>query len=470
MMWQLLVVGVLGAVVGATELGARYRDDPAAALRTLPGVMYVTVNAAAAVAALVIVQAFGWTFGLARTASTLQVHVLQVLVAGLGSAALFRSSLFTVRQGSQEIGIGPSALLTGLLEQVEHGVDRQRALDRLRRDDLAGLSFDHDYVALTELCTGALQNPNKADAQALGELAARLKGEPDLSDADKLDCFALKLLTLVGPKAIRAAAERLRIRHSTESGDPDVTAPPAAAVPAEQAESWGEREAVLEWLVTHSADESRHLEAALELAWLDERLERYPSAAERYERLANAVGNMSPLLTDHELVIGWSNAEIALAESLLSLERPLESAALIFRDKAHDRLSGLLSQPGGQPGSYAAALYVLAQLPETSSYYALGYLTQALELVSAPIESPHADIKSLVHFARACHYLDDGNAEAAADDLMLASESPKRDLQIISASLGSLLLDNLPDDQAMALWRVIKPFGLVPRRAGMPQT
>src|SRR5205807_387619 len=159
-------------------------------------------------------------------------------------AALFRSSLFTVRQGDQEIGIGPSALLTGLLGLVDRSVDRRRALERLGRDDLAGLSFDRDYVALTELCTGALQNLDRADAQALGELAARLKNQPDLSDLAKLDCFALQLLTLVGPKAVQAAAQRLLERRATESPEPDEAAKTDTAVPPDQIQAWRARLAV----------------------------------------------------------------------------------------------------------------------------------------------------------------------------------------------------------------------------------
>jgi hypothetical protein len=445
--------------VGATELGARYRDDPVAALRTLPGLAYVMVNVVAAVAALVIVKAFGWTFGLGPNTSVLQVQVVQVLVAGVGSAALFRSSLFTVRQGDQEIGIGPSAILTGLLGLVDRGVDRQRALERLSRDDLEGLSFDRDYVTLTELCTGALQNPDKADAQALGELAARLRDEPGLSDAGKLDVFALKLLTLVGPKAIKAAAERVRKRRSAEPVVSDAASGPAAVGPAEQDAAWRERMALLSYVVERPVSVPGPMDAALELAWLQERLEQHHDAQQLYEELAAAVQSV-PSLTDHELMVAWSRVQISAEKAAI-----VQGLAIVLgHQDIADRLVKVCTSPGARPACYAAALYMLAQLPETSNDQALGYLTDGLKPFDG-VPHPHStygDIRHLLSFARARCYLAQGNTEAAAEDLALASMSADRELQIISSSLSSLLQDHLPDNQANALWRVIEPFGFVP--------
>lgn len=457
MIWQIVVAGALGCSVGVTELGARYRDDPVAALRTLPGLMYVTINGAAAVAALVIVKAFGWTFGLPRGASELQVQVIQVLVAGIGSAALFRSSLFTVRQGDQEIGIGPSALLTGLLGMVDRGVDRRRALERLGRDDLAGLSFDSDYVALTELCTGALQNLDKADAQALGELAARLKAESDLSDSAKLDCFGLQLLTLVGPKAVQAAAQHLRDRRAAEPSKTETAAPPAAAstpaapVPASDTEAWRKRLSELEPLVQRPASASGPLDVALEIAWLHERLRQDDEAAKVYEELTAAA--LPSVLTDHELKIRLSRIHTSIADEYAGMDGADELRGLV-----HDDLVRLCSRPGGRPEAYAVALYMLVRLHDQRDD-ALAYLTDAMELLSEYSATTIPEFPYMLHFARAAVYLRQENPEAAVDDLVLASKSSDGELRLISATLSSLLQGHLPNDQALALWRVIAPFG-----------
>jgi hypothetical protein len=485
--WKLLLAGALGGVVGATELAARYRDDPAAALRTTPGLLYVAVNFAAAAAALVVVEAFGWKFGLGPDASALQVDTVQILVAGVGSTALFRSSLFTVRQGDQEISIGPSALLTSLLGLVDRGVDRRRALERLNRDDLAGLSFDRDHVALTELCTAALQNLDRADAQALGELAARLKAQDGLSDPAKLDCFALKLLTLVGPKAVQAAAQRIREREATEPLESSVSGRSADAAHADHTQAWRKRLAVIDPLVERPVPASGELEAGLELAWLYERLEDYPNAHKLYEELTAAFQRTSSLLTNHELEIAWSRTALAIALRrgyhlwTKSLSGELEEAQLgqvhSLRKRARERLAALCSRSGGRPSCYAAALYILVRegarythdpdyphtlyYPELGSDAALGYLTDALELLEPLTIDLPSDNRTLIcrlHFARAACHLSQGNADSAADDLVAASQGTDRDMQIISGSLAVLLQRHLPYDQALALSCVIEPY------------
>jgi hypothetical protein len=45
--------------------------------------LYLAINAAAALVALALIRAFGWDFGLAPDASSAEVRLAQVLVAGL---------------------------------------------------------------------------------------------------------------------------------------------------------------------------------------------------------------------------------------------------------------------------------------------------------------------------------------------------------------------------------------------------
>jgi hypothetical protein len=45
-------VAVLGGLVGASELISRYKDNPFAALKTWPGVSYISINSIASVAVL----------------------------------------------------------------------------------------------------------------------------------------------------------------------------------------------------------------------------------------------------------------------------------------------------------------------------------------------------------------------------------------------------------------------------------
>jgi hypothetical protein len=215
MIIQLLFAALLGGVIGGAELVARYRDKPTAAVLSPSGLLYVFVNATASVIALVVVEAAGWQFGLPEGAPLVSEYVVQVMAAGLGAAALFRTSFMLAQD--KGISLGPILLLHGMLKIVDGALERKRALSRLSHNDLAGLYFSRDHAALAELCCHALQRFELAEAQRLGEFAADLSSRNDLTDADKLDCFGLELCRLVGERALRKAADRLRDRpHDVE--------------------------------------------------------------------------------------------------------------------------------------------------------------------------------------------------------------------------------------------------------------
>jgi hypothetical protein len=216
---RLFFAALLGAVIGGAELAACYRDRPATAVLSPSGLMYVLVNAAASVIALIAVETVGWRFGLPAFAPPASLYFVQVMAAGLGAAALFRMS-FTLAQ-DRNISLGPIAVLHGMLKIVDGALERKRALSRLSHNDLAGLSFIRDHAALTELCCHALRRFELAEAQRLGELASDLRAREDLTDADKLDCFGLELTRLVGERALRKAADRLRDRPQTDDEPPE---------------------------------------------------------------------------------------------------------------------------------------------------------------------------------------------------------------------------------------------------------
>jgi hypothetical protein len=54
-----IAVAALGALVGASEWIARYRDAPDRALRTWPAAFYIAINLAASVGALGLIHANG---------------------------------------------------------------------------------------------------------------------------------------------------------------------------------------------------------------------------------------------------------------------------------------------------------------------------------------------------------------------------------------------------------------------------
>jgi hypothetical protein len=97
-----VVAAALGFGLSAAELVGRYRDKPTRALGRGGAWTYVLINAAASAGALLLISRFGWDLGQAGNSVT----TVRVLMAGLGAAVLFRSSLFIVKVGNDNVGEG----------------------------------------------------------------------------------------------------------------------------------------------------------------------------------------------------------------------------------------------------------------------------------------------------------------------------------------------------------------------------
>lgn len=145
------MVAALGGLVGTSELVSRYKDDPGAAIRTLPARVYIAINCAGSMAALGLIHQLKWSEN-ARWA--------QILAAGVSAMAFFRTSLFVVRAGDRDVGVGPSGFLQICLNAADRAVDRKRA--SARAESAAEVMRDVDYqkakVALPALCLALMQN------------------------------------------------------------------------------------------------------------------------------------------------------------------------------------------------------------------------------------------------------------------------------------------------------------------------
>lgn len=205
-----VVALLLGVLVAAAELVSRYRDDPARAVMSLPAAAYVTVNAAASAAAFGLIRAFEWDFG----ASGTQKLVTQVLVAGFGSAALFRSSLFNITAGDQVVGVGPSAVLNVILSAADRAVDRQRASFRAQNTTAAmkDVSFERSADSLAVFCFGAMQNASNEEVKAIDDRISILRDSKNshLPDQVKSYVLGLALATVVGDKVLAEAAAHIK--------------------------------------------------------------------------------------------------------------------------------------------------------------------------------------------------------------------------------------------------------------------
>jgi hypothetical protein len=201
-------VAVLGLLVGAGELVSRYRDAPQAAVYTRPALLYVGLNVAASLLALALIRGYNWTFN----ATGASQQWTQILVAGLGAMAFFRTSLFVVRAGDRDIGVGPGSFLQIFREAADREVDRVRA--QARGLHVARLMKGIDYKKASEglvpYCLALMQNVPDDEQQKLDRAIDLLTKDDTVEDAIKVRILGLQLLNVVGPAVLTASVEALR--------------------------------------------------------------------------------------------------------------------------------------------------------------------------------------------------------------------------------------------------------------------
>jgi hypothetical protein len=200
---------LIGVSVGVGELVSRYRDAPLNVARSPAGIGYIALNGLASLSALTAARAFGWTFG--ATGDT-AILVTQVCVAGFGAMALFRSSLFTVRAGGQDVGIGPASLLSAVLSATDRGADRDRARARgqLATYLMRPVSYTKAKGPLPVVAVALMQNLDSSAQAALSvELATLDRNENDLPDEARGILLGLAITNQMGEGVLLAAIDAL---------------------------------------------------------------------------------------------------------------------------------------------------------------------------------------------------------------------------------------------------------------------
>ncbi|NCP88356.1 MAG: hypothetical protein CO094_04465 [Anaerolineae bacterium CG_4_9_14_3_um_filter_57_17] len=202
-----IVAGIFGALIGAGEIVAQFRDEPDDALMTFPALGYMLFNALAAVLALAVIRVFGWNVGVQ---DPILAGWAQVVLAGFGAMALLRASFFNVRDGEKIITIGPSRFLDIVLVSVKDAVDRKRAEQRgiAVSQIMVQVDFNRAWQALPAYCFGLLQNLPQDEQDKFAKKIALLVNA-SMSERVKTLLLGLSLMNLVGEKVLATAVKNL---------------------------------------------------------------------------------------------------------------------------------------------------------------------------------------------------------------------------------------------------------------------
>jgi hypothetical protein len=186
-----------GAIVGASEILSRYRDEPLRATINRYGLVYLLVNG------LVSVLAFGL---LLRYPTQVMPAVagdaaLGALVAGFGAMVLLRSKLFIYRtEDGKEYPIGPSIVVETLLRVLDRKIDRLRASARQRRvyeqmKDILDFEAAASYLEASLL---SFQNLSQDEKQEIAAVIAEYREQTSWPPALRMMAIGFAFLTIAG--------------------------------------------------------------------------------------------------------------------------------------------------------------------------------------------------------------------------------------------------------------------------------
>ena len=193
---------------------------PAQCYARFPESFYITVNAVVSLAVLWFLR----TGQLGLTVTTILGQTLnQVLLAGFGSMALFRTSIFTLRVKDTDVAVGPAAVLQVILAAADRACDRQRAGPRARRvqEIMRGVQFERAKKALPLHCVALMQNVSADEQAQMSQIIAALSSE-SMSAEIKSYNLGLVLMNLVGEDVLEQAVNVLGplIRGPVEDDPP----------------------------------------------------------------------------------------------------------------------------------------------------------------------------------------------------------------------------------------------------------
>jgi hypothetical protein len=208
------IVTFLGLLVGFVEVISRYQDAPFRTTATWPALFYMFVNGAVAAIALWMVRMFGWQF-MPENSDPQIVRWTEVIVAGLGAMAIFRSSLFVIGKEDQEVSIGPNAILDILLNALDKEVDRFRGQERAKivKDIMEFVHYEDAIMDISVLSKALLQNLSAEDNAKIDEVRKQIEIIVDIDPEVRKYLLGLRIMDVVGEDVLRQAIGIRGVQH-----------------------------------------------------------------------------------------------------------------------------------------------------------------------------------------------------------------------------------------------------------------
>jgi len=214
--YYLMLTVVFGAMVGASEIISRYRDEPFQAVFSPPGRVYMLLNGLISSSAYLLLLKYR-----AKVLPSLSTdNLMTSVVAGFGAMMFLRSKLFSFRtEGGEAFSVGPDAVLSTFLNSVNRRVDRFLSYIRqeIVYDEAVTIQKPEDAPNFLAMYLTAYQNIPDDEKKVLAEDIQAVLNRSDLNATLKLMAISFGFMNIWGYRNFRALMALLRKYESRPS-------------------------------------------------------------------------------------------------------------------------------------------------------------------------------------------------------------------------------------------------------------
>lgn len=213
--WNFGLVFLFGCLVGTAELVSRHSDHRLRAITTVPSLMYLALNGALSILALIVIDYVrpAWLGYASGNTGPLEppANIWIVLTAGFGAATFFRSSIFKLKTQDGDMSIGPAIIVDVFLNVIDESVDRvigkQRLIEVSRIMD--HVDFTKAAKSLPTFCFAGLRRLSPDVQRQFAFQLKELLDAQDMTGRVKSVSLGLAVMNLTGMPILTEAVRQL---------------------------------------------------------------------------------------------------------------------------------------------------------------------------------------------------------------------------------------------------------------------
>lgn len=206
-MWQFILAGMLGAILGVSELLAKYTDAPLSALKNLAALFYIIFNACLSMLAIYLIS--GADISVPQAVGDNAKYLAEIIAAGAGAAAILRIGV-SIQVSGETVNVTLMKLVQPILDAALAELSRAQAIRQAEQINLLmpAIPLDSATKDLPALCAALVPEMSAEEKQAFEKEISDVNSE-DIQEDTKKKKIGVILLRKYGRDVVEVTAAAL---------------------------------------------------------------------------------------------------------------------------------------------------------------------------------------------------------------------------------------------------------------------